>query len=113
LQQAEMRASELLRILTAFPLLFERRARSRVAVRGVVVGSPDATIGRGLWRKQVTFEATSLSSQILCAPRAAFDGFAEKAHAVARTAVANVGRMMKVCAARRPAFQQNRHVEID
>src|SRR5260370_4879970 len=55
LQQAQALANDLFRVSIAIPLISELQTRR---VQAVEVGPPEATIGRGLWRKQGTVGAT-------------------------------------------------------
>jgi len=47
----------LLRVLVAFPFVFDLQACPKIRVHGLQVGPPERAIGRRLWRKEGTIGA--------------------------------------------------------
>jgi hypothetical protein len=64
LQLTQALANDLFRVLIAFSLVFELQAGPLIGVQGLGIGPSEATIRRGLWRKQGTAGATHLCLRI-------------------------------------------------
>jgi hypothetical protein len=60
LQLAQTLANDLFCVLITFSLIFELQLRPLIGVQGLEVGPSEATIRRGLWRKQGTAGTTHL-----------------------------------------------------